>query len=104
MFMPSLAFLGKSLPVDMHRINSASGKAARPFVLATLRSMLGGFAAKSLRAAMFLVMPFGSSEQPVPPRHMQQMLALMRRADDLESTEPEAAAELRWIAATCCHE
>lgn len=63
-------------------------------------SMLHETAAKMLRAVLAFLTP---TEEPIPPRHLQGMMALMRRADEIEATQPEVAAQLRWIASSYCY-
>ena len=79
---------------------ASPGQAAHPFAFSAISSGLYNAAAKMLRAVSGFLIP---TEEPIAPRHLQGMMALMRRADDIESTQPEVAAELRWIAASYCY-
>jgi len=43
------------------------------------------------------------SEELTPPRHLQKMTGLLRLAGEIESTRPDTAAKLRWMAASSCY-
>jgi len=100
MFMPPLAFLGKSEQTVPNRFTGSSMQAARQSAPVTMSARLHEFAAKLLRAASALMVP---SEEPLPPRHLQETMRLLRAARELESTQPEAAANLRWLAMSSCY-
>lgn len=100
MFMPPLAFLGKSEPTNPNRFTGSSTQAARLSAPTTVGARFHEVAAKLLRAASALMIP---SKEPVPPRHLQQMVRLLQTARELESSQPEAAANLRWLAMSSCY-
>jgi hypothetical protein len=100
MFMPPLAFLGKSEPTVPNRFTGTSTQAARQSAPITVSAKLHEFAAKLLRAVPALMIP---SEEPVPPRHLQGMMRLLQEAREIDSSQPEAAANLRWLAMSSCY-
>lgn len=100
MFMPPLAFLGKSEQTAPNRFTGTSTQAARQSAPVTASARLHEFAAKLLRAASVLMTP---SEEPLPPRHLQETMRLLQAAREIDSSHPEAAANLRWLAMSSCY-
>jgi hypothetical protein len=76
-----------------------AGNAAHP---ATLRSLLASIGVHLLQAVKFLVMPLHAGDEDAAPRHMELTLRLLRRADELDSTDPDAAMKLRMMASSYC--
>ncbi|HCE11020.1 MAG TPA: hypothetical protein DIT28_11175 [Oxalobacteraceae bacterium] len=87
MFKLSFAAPGRSVSLDQHRI---AGHSVR----------FHAFTARLQRAASALLIP---SEELTPPRHLQKMTGLLRLAGEIESTRPDTAAKLRWMAASSCY-
>ena len=100
MFMPPLAFLAKSEQAAPNRFTGSSTQAARQSAQVTASARLREFAAKLLRAAAALMIP---SEDPVPPRHLQETVRLLQEAREIDSSQPEVAANLRWLAMSNCY-
>ena len=100
MFMPPLAFLAKSKQTTPNRFTGSSKHAARQSAPTTAQARLHELAVKLLRAAIAFMTP---SEDVSPPRHVQEMMRLLQAARELESMQPEAAANMRWLAMSSCY-